>query len=112
MALGDDIKTWIDTTRNTLGSDCTLGGTTALGKCAVEDLSPARTREFLGNDYEDEISLPWAMIEVPAASAVVEGSRITVDITSTDWIVRRVMRSVAAGVLIAKRCICHGELQA
>lgn len=110
MAIGDDIKAAVDSVRDMLGLDCTLNGTTALGKCAFEELTPGRARSMLGPDYEDELDIPWAAIEVPAGTAVTEGDKITLDLTSQDWIVRRVMTAQAAGVKVADRCLCVGRL--
>ena len=110
MALGDDIKSAVDSVRDALGLDCTLNGTTALGKCSYAEADPGMARSVLGSDYDDEIDMPWVMIEVPAAITVKEGDKITVDLTSLDYIVRRVEITQAGGVKIAQRCVCTGQL--
>jgi hypothetical protein len=113
MGLGDDIKAAVDDVRDSLGLDCTLNGTQALGHCAYHDLNPASVRDVLGDDYQDELNLRWAMIEVPVGAWTVgEQDKITVDLTSESWIVRRVIVAQAAGVKIADRCICHRQLGA
>ena len=108
MGLGEDIKAQVDSVRNTLGTDCTIGGV-SIGKCSYEDLTPSQTQGILGFDYSDEISSAWAMIECDADTAVIEGTVITVTLTGKEWIVRKVMGTQAAGVLIGKRCLCSGK---
>ena len=109
MAIGDTLKASVDTVRDMLGSDCTLNGTTDLGKCGIEELSPERVRSILGEEFADEIESPWAVIECAAASGVKEGDEITVDVTGRDWLVRRVSKPMGGGVVIAERCICRGK---
>lgn len=109
MGLGTDIKSQVDSVRNTLGTDCTLNGTTALGKCAVLEMSPEQVQSLIRQGYEDEIGPPFAMIEVPATPAVKEGDLITVDLTGEDWIVFRKSTAQAAGVVLAQRCLCKGK---
>lgn len=108
MGIGDDIKAAVDALVDTLGDDCTLDGATALGKCSYKELNQEEAREYMGIDYQDELSAPYCIIEVPATASVVQGSRLTIQ--SRDWVVRRVMKAQAGGVLVRKRCICHGEL--
>lgn len=108
MGIGDTIKANVDAVRDMLGSSCTIAGTD-IGKCSWEDLTPDQTQSILGLDYSDEISLPWAMIECPAETTVVEGDLITVTVSGKSWIVRRVLFAFAGDVIIAKRCLCVGK---
>lgn len=110
MGIGDTLKADIDGLRELLGSACTLNGTTPLGKCSLRELVAAEARNFLGDEYSDELDLPWILIEAPAASQIKEGDKITVDITEQDWIVRRVMRPTAGDVILSKRCVCVGKV--
>lgn len=110
MALGDDIKSMIDDLRDDLGTSCTLNAGTALGKCSFAAVNPAQLREVIGEIYDDEIGLPWAMIEVPAGFSVKEQDKITVGTTSEVFVVRRVTNSMANGVLLAQRCYCIGQM--
>lgn len=110
MGIGNMIKSAVDSVRNMLGTDCTLNSTTPLGKCSYSELSQEQIRETLGEDWADQFNMPWVMIEVPAGNNVKEGDKITVILTGTDWVVRRVMDAQAGGVKIAQRCICVGQL--
>lgn len=109
MGIGDTIKASADAVRDMLGTDFTLNGETALGKCSYEELAPIKVRAFLGEDYADEIEFPWLQVEAPAGSGITEGDKLTCDATSKDWIVRRVMQAMAGGVVIAERCLCIGK---
>lgn len=106
MGTGTDLKADVDALRDLLGSDCTLNGTTALGKCAVRELDPSGARASLGEQFIDEVDLPWAWIETPAGSGIKEGDRITVDTTGDIWIVRRIKQPMAGDVVLAERCLC------
>ncbi len=106
MAIGDDIKTAVDAARDLLGHDFTLNDTTPLGACSYEEYSPARARTVLGEYFEDEIDLAWALIEVPMDTAVQEQDKITDDVTGWDWIIRRMMPSTGGSTQIAQRCMC------
>lgn len=111
MGIGADLKASVDAVRDELGSACTLNGTTALGKCGLEELTPTKIRVMLGEDYADETELPWMSIEAPAGSGIKENDKITVDVTGYDWVVRRVMRPTCGDVIMAERCLCVGELK-
>jgi len=109
MGIGADLKASVDALRDELGSDCTYNGVTALGKCAIHDLSPAAIRELVSGDFEDELDRAWAMIEAPAEAPVRSGGRITIDATDSAWVIRRVSRSMCGGVVMALRCLCVAE---
>jgi hypothetical protein len=110
MGIGEDMKASVDSVRDELGTDCTLNGSTALGKCGIEELNPTTVRENALVMSEDEYGLPWMMIEVPFGFGVKDGDTIMVDLTSTYWLVRRAITTQCAGVAIAQRCLCIGRL--
>lgn len=111
MALGDDIKAQVESVRETLGTACSLNGTAITKKCSYAELSTQQMKEYLGDDFQDEINLPWAMIECPAGTGVKEQDKLTVTLTGQDWVVRRVSHPQAAGVKIGERCLCIGQLK-
>jgi hypothetical protein len=109
MGVGEDMKASVDSIRNALGVDCTLNDETPLGKCSFAELNPSTSTGELGFDFSDEIGFPWAMIEAAAGSGVKTQDRITVDVTGQSWIVRRVLKTLCAGVVIGERCLCVGK---
>jgi hypothetical protein len=89
-----------------LGSACTLNGSTALGKCSLNILNPSQVRDALGEDYENEQDLEWAMIETDASFTIHAQDSITVTATGRSYVVRRVSRPVTDDVVAANRCLC------
>ena len=106
MGIGDALKANADSIRDALGSDCTLNGVTALGKCSLNLLNGIQAREALGDDFGDEQDKEWAMIEVPAGRPIQAQDRITVDTTGRNFVVRRVSQPTVSNVVIASRCLC------
>lgn len=107
MALPADIvKASAAQVKALLGSDCTHNGTTALGKCSLHLLNPAQVRETLGEDYENEQDLEWAMIATDPSFTIKVNDSIAVDDSTRTYIVRRVARPLVGGIAIENRCLC------
>lgn len=104
--LGDMLKADNHEIRLELGATCTLNESTDLGMCGLDTLNPAQVRDTLGDDYSDEQSLEWAMIETDPEHAIIAQDSITVTATSRRYVVRRITRPVVADVVIANRCLC------
>ena len=108
MGIGTDLRTELNALREEFGSECALGNgeiewTETL---SVKDLTPEQIKTALGDDYSDEVVLPWADFEASPGGVMVAGGTIKVNTTGESWIVRRVSTPMLNNVIVAERYLC------